>query len=320
MKKCYLITAYDQPAQLARLVTALQADQICFFIHIDKKFDIVPFRAALTGQKNVKFIEQMKVNWMGYTQVASTLALMREAAKERCDYYTILSHSDYPIKSNQYILDFFSRANTEFISFWKLADHPVWLYKVRYYYAIDIVPLMNYRQAFFPRLYWSTFYKLMRFMRFRRFPAGLEPYGGCGWWSLSHGCLSYVLDFVEKNPAFVRFYQYTHSPTEMFFQTIILNSEWAPRVQNYAAYQEWSRTTSFADKDGGGCMLSEDSFNFRHIDWSPSRCDDPGRPATLDDRDFEALRDSPNLFARKFDEHTSKSLLDRVDRDLRTPT
>jgi hypothetical protein len=59
-------------------------------------------------------------------------------------------------------------------------------------------------------------------------------------------------------------------------------------------------------------MLPESDFNLRHIDWTAVR----EAPAILDDRDWEALRASPCLFARKFEPRRSARLLDRIDREL----
>ena len=313
MKKGYLITAYDQPLQLARLIHALQNPNVVFYIYIDKKVPIGPFTEAIGSQSNVKIISSIDVTWMGFSQVQSTLEIMSEAAKEHCDYYTLLSGSDYPIKSNQYILDFFSNAKHEFINFWRLVDRPSWISKILYYYPIDWIPIWNYQSSPFRRYYWGYFYKLLPYMPHRTFLKGLDPYGGCGWWSLSHDCLTYILKYASENNAFTKYYKLTHCPIEMFFQTIILNSEWASRVKNYASYKQWSATTSVEDKLKENRMLPEDSFNYRYIDWSPERTGGLGRPATLNESDFEALRSSNNLFARKVDEKISRTLLDLID-------
>jgi hypothetical protein len=51
------------------------------------------------------------------------------------------------------------------------------------------------------------------------------------------------------------------------------------------------------------------------VDWSRER----ESPAILDERDWEVLRDSPDLFARKFDSRISAHLLDRIDCELLSP-
>jgi hypothetical protein len=316
MKKAYLITAYHQPNHLRRLVRALEYSGVCFFIHIDGRVEIGPFKEALRDVENVVFIAARKINWMGFSQVESTLALMRAAAAEGCDYYTLLSGSDYPIKRNREILEFFAAAQAEYITFWKLDDRPSWRPKIEYFYPIDIVPILDYENAGFRRYFWGYFYKLRWHMPKRRFLKGVVPYGGSHWWSLSHDCVTFILRFIRENAKVVRFYKYTHCPSEMFFQTIVLNSGRASRVQRYGDYLAWSQKTSAEEKARGASMLPEDSFNLRYMDWSGERTGGHGRPAILETKDFDALKGSAELFARKFEERESHEVLARIDREL----
>lgn len=58
-------------------------------------------------------------------------------------------------------------------------------------------------------------------------------------------------------------------------------------------------------------------FNLRYVDWSEEFTGKREAPAILDERDFDALRRSDCLLARKFDPRRSGALLDRIDRLLR---
>jgi Core-2/I-Branching enzyme len=53
--------------------------------------------------------------------------------------------------------------------------------------------------------------------------------------------------------------------------------------------------------------------NPRYIDWERPN---PRYPRTLDMEDFERLRASSKLFARKFEVDRSRDLLDRIDTEL----
>jgi len=312
MRKGYLITAYHQPAHLKRLVEALQHEHASFYIHIDAKIDSSPFKEAVGGRSDVRFIKSRRVNWMGFSQVESILDLMKHAVADGVDYISLISGSDYPIKPTQYIMDFFANAREEFITFWRLEDRPSWLGKINYYYPIDLVPIKNYETAGFRRYWWGYYYKLRHYMPMRDRPAFI-PYGGSDWWSMSGDCASYVLDCVKNNPKYVSFYRYTHCPSEMFFHSIVLNSKFAIRVRNHKKYEQW-RAGGTADNQP---MLPEDSFNLRYIDWSGEKTGERECPAVLDERDFEALSRSPDLFARKFEEGRSEKLLQMVDSGLR---
>ena len=118
----------------------------------------------------------------------------------------------------------------------------------------------------------------------RSLPAGLQPHGGGAYWSLSRECVEYVARFVGERPDVVSFFRSVDIPDEIFFHTILMSSPLSDSIVN---------------------------DNLRYIDWTRGR-----RPAILETRDFEALRDSPKLFARKFDVLQDENVLDLIDREL----
>jgi len=335
MKLAYLILAHHQPLLLARLVDRLLERGVHAFVYIDGRSDIRPFREACFALdnpwlgENLHFVEdRRKIAYMGFSMVEAVLRLMdRAATSERFKYYTLLSGVDYPVKPREVIRDFFAEANQELIVYWKLADRPSWLHKVEYYYFCDWIPvrgllppkLSHIRKAsrYLPYVYWKTFRKHRDRFPKRRFPfPGVEPYGGSQWWSLTHEAVQFVLEFVREQPNFSRFYRFTHSPDEMFFQTILLNSELGEKAIHFERYHRWSIETPYEEKTDTG-RIPEESFNMRYIDWSGPPSGAPrGYPAVLDESDFESLRGTSSLFARKFDQHTSSRLLDRIDRSL----
>lgn len=325
MRLAYLITAFDQPEHLHRLVRALDATGCEFYIHVDRNVDIQAFQQPLSNSKNVHFARRrLRVQWMGFSQVESILQLLAQALEDGFDYCVLLSGSDYPIKPNASIRSFYEKADQEFIAFWRLEDRPSWRHKIEYYYPIDLIPIWGYSKnrepAFWRRLFWGRFHQYRHRMPRRRFPFAMIPYGGSDWWSLSGSCAKAVLAFVAENPAYRRFYRYTHCPSEMFFHTIILNSAWAKRVRHADEYEAWSARTPREDKVREESMLPEDGFNLRYVDWSGVGTGERETPAILDERDWEQLKASADLFARKFDSRQSAVVLDRIDRELRVRT
>jgi Core-2/I-Branching enzyme len=317
MRIAYLIMAHDQPDHLHRMVKALDCDGAGFYIHIDNKVELSTFRPEMLEKENVHFLRtRVDIQWMGFSQVEAILMLMQKAFMQegsRFDHFVLLSGSDYPIKSNSFIKKFFETSTKEFIMFHRLEDRPTWKYKIEYFYPIDLVPIYGHskgiEKSYWRRLFWGRFFKYQWLMPKRSYMAGMIPYGGSEWWMLSYGCVAYVLWFVQENPRFVSFYRYTHSADEMFFQSIILNSEWARRVQNFDAYMEWRSIPSNIKENS---MLAEDSFNFRYVDWSVER----EEPSILDERDWHDIRKSLDLFARKFHPIRSARLLDLIDQEL----
>jgi hypothetical protein len=315
----YLVLAHEHPAQLGRLVARIACEHAHVFIHVDAKAAIEPFRQAVGARPNVSFVQdRVRVEWAGYSIVEAILRTLRTAMKADFRYCLLISGADYPLKSNEDLLAFFSNANEEYITFWRLADRPSWMHKVQYHYWIDRIPMREWAAGTEPRywrrLFWGRFFKYRRFMPKRRFLPGMVAYGGPDWWSLSRACAQYVLDFVDANPRYSRYYRSTASPGEMFFQTIVLNSRFGERVHNREAYMSWAAHDEAPATDRP--MLPEDSFNLRYADWSGELTGEREKPAILDERDWHALTHTPCHFARKFHPDRSRALMDRIDRVL----
>jgi hypothetical protein len=330
----YLVLSHHQPALLARLVDRLLDRDAHVFVHVDRRAEIGPFQEALRALTNPWLrsnlhlaADRRKVAYFGFTPVEAILALMRQASEfSRFSYYSLLSGVDYPIKPGPEIHAFFEARDTEYLVYWLLTDRPSWQHKVEHYFLADYVPIRNLRR---PRLgnfwklrrsvaylYWTSFFRYRDRLPKRRYPfADLRPYGGSAWWSLTHGCVRYVLDFVARRPDVVRFFRFTECPDELFFQTVVMNSPYAEKAANIEEYRRWSERTRPEEKTDES-RLPESSFNLRYIDWTGPYGGERGYPYILDERDFEQLRDSPCLFARKFDARRSASLLDRIDAEL----
>lgn len=324
LRLAYLIMAHDQPGQLLRLVNALDCEGARFYIHIDKKSDGKPFVTLLGKRENVHLLHnRVNVNWMGFSLVEVSLRLLALAVRDGFDYCLQLSGADYPIKSNEHLFSFFDKAEKEFLTFWRLEDRPSWQHKVQYYYFIDAIPIRAWstdcESVYWRRLFWGRFFKYQKYMPKRMFPKNMVPYGGSDWWSLSYECASYVLRFVEENPRYKKFYKSTAAPCEMFFQTIVLNSDRAVRVENYDNYQAWSAERTRVGARSDSDMLPEDAFNYRYIDWSGEKTGAREIPAILDERDWEKIKSSSCHFARKFDPQKSAKLLDLIDRQILVP-
>jgi hypothetical protein len=287
MKIAYLILAHKNPTQLARLVGALSGPNI-FYIHIDRKMCEDEFRSALQPFKAVVHFsrERVTINWGGFSLVKATLALIREclAGASRVDRAVLLSGQDYPIKPANWIQGFFDKAGqTEFVQYWELPSI-AWqaedggMDRIRYYWLIDRLHLR-----------WSEkFFEFQRKIGLTRpLPKNLRIFGGPQWFMLSEPCLRFILNFANTNPDFVRFWKITRCSDEMFFNTIVMNSEFSGRVVNNI---------------------------YREQDWKKG----PEYPRIFRWDDFDVLNKSPNLFARKVDitNQESSALMDRIDQEI----
>ena len=260
MRIAYLVMAHEHPQNLGDLISQLDTDNVGFFVHVDRKVDITPFIKSAGGRKNVTFLNVRKsVAWAGYSMVEVELMLMREAVKGEYDYYKLLSGICFPIKSNREIFSLLEEhRGMEFIYYWGRAGGPS-ARRLNYYYFMDAIPhspalkgdeyfrreenVLRYLAKTFLRkplstLYWLTFWAifhkknsfLRRYIPKRKYTLEVVPHCGDTWWCISHACAQYVLNFIEKNPKFVKFYRYVYAPEEMVVVTIVMNSHFASKV------------------------------------------------------------------------------------------
>lgn len=293
IKHAYLISAYKEPAQLRRLMSVLDADNVAFFLHIDKKSDDKPFREALTGfNDKIRYIKREKIGWGDFGIVKAAISGFKAINENGdYDYLHFLSAQDYPIKSRNEIDAFFAENDGKsFLSYFSLPDDN-WNFggmnRIQDYYIGD---LRNQNRFQRKSLDWFNRFVRKTGIFKRKHPANLKPFGGEGALTLHKSAVGYILEFLKNNPRFLNFHKYSFSPSEMIFHTILLNAadEQLQKnlVNNLLWYIDWSRT-------GGG-----------------------GSPATFGIEDFENIKSSDKLFARKFDIKYDSKILDLIDKEL----
>ena len=293
MRLAVLITAYHQPAHLARLVDRLQADWVDFFIHVDRKADIDGFKRALPPSDHVTYLEgdeRERIRWGGLSLTRAQLHLARAAlaASPQVDRVALLSGSDYPIAPPDRIRQVLD-SDTEFMRVNRSLSgedgHSINRI-VRHYYFLD-VPFLPAKR----RLQLSE--KISR-RPYQKIP----QYHGWSWWSLTRSCLEHVMQYLEENPAYLRWHRWSFLPEEVVFQSIVKDSPFAGKLSHDA-----TRRPIAIDTESGATYIDFDVG----LAYSPK---------TLTMADFDALAVSECVFARKFDETASADLLDTIDGEL----
>jgi hypothetical protein len=271
----YIVSAYKNLDQLARLAGRLSTERSVVYIHVDKKTDDAEYgrlERTLARRPRLHLLERHVCHWGGFGHVRATLkgidALL--ASGSDFEHLVLLTGQDYPIKPLAEIERFFAKhRGTSFMAYEALPSE-WWSPRG----GLDRIEYRHWRwRGPHVRLPWK-----------RRFPAGAAPYGGGAYWNLSRACVEHVARFVESRTDVVDFFRNVDIPDEVFFQTVLLNSELAGSVVN---------------------------DNLRYIDWTRG-----ASPALLEARDLPALRASPKLFARKFDMFHDGEILDLVDTEL----
>jgi hypothetical protein len=218
------------------------------------------------------------------------------------DYFIFLSGRDYPIKDNNYIYNYLKyNYPMNFINFYPLIGNADYINNIKKYYFVDLI----FRS---PRILLKTLEAIQsishKLIPDRSFINNMIPYRGSQWFCLNRQTVDCIINFMESQNAnrYIRFFKYVWGSDEIFFQTLVLNSPYAQQCRYY-------------DRDIKNCkkfMRDENKAYLHYIDWSLDRED----PAVFDIDDFQTLKNSDALFARKFCENKSKKLLYYIDHDL----
>jgi hypothetical protein len=252
MKIAYLITAYNNPAHLERLLRAIVTPRSAAYVHIDAKFDLAPF--ARIRLDRVHFVKpRIAVYWGEFTMVEAVLRLMESAlsSAQRFDYLVLISGTDYPIRPIEEFEAFLAaNAGTQFMNIVKMPDEAVSkpLARLRHYKVLSGNPL-----AIPIKLVRRTLIRLRLLPAQRSFEAALQgrqPYAGSTWWALTREACEYILEFVARETTFVRFYRHTWFPDEGMIHTIIGNSPFAARMRRNFTYTDWTAKGSHPEPIG----------------------------------------------------------------------
>jgi hypothetical protein len=243
----YLILTHSMPEHLGRLIAALRDDDARFFVHVDAKADIEPFRRHRAA--DVEFLQaRVPVYWGQWQMVEATLRLMRMALEPfDPDYLVLLSGSYYPIRGNAEIRRILGNESDLFINSVPMPDSrlnkPISRIE-RFRFRSDRSMLANAMRAApvmvrgpHPGRPLSRRWLLTRDWR-RDLP--LPPFAGSSWWALPRTAAHYVLEYAAQDPHLVRFFEHTRSPDEGFFQTVLSNSVFAPRIRRNLTYADWT--------------------------------------------------------------------------------
>ena len=263
MKIAHLILAHKNPQQLLALLETMQHPAFYFYIHIDKKADDAPFK-ALVKMKNVFFLEKRtKVYWGDWGTIQATLNGFEVILAQDYDYVNVISAQDFPIKSPEYIYQYFRRhKGTEFITCDFIeGDWADVASRITNYHLINWRIPGKFRLG-----------KLLtKILPARVFPIDYHIVGRANWFTLTTGAARYAVQFLKDHPELVRYFKFCWGADEFIFSTVLYNSHFKENIRENTVYVDWN--------------------NEGHI----------GHPKMLTSADIGNLRNSGKLFARKFD-------------------
>ena len=274
MKHAYLILAHGSYALLQRLVSAIDDERNDIFIHIDRKQKDLPHLKVKRSRLFLLNKERVSVFWGDVSVVAAEFALMAFAYKQdEYAYYHLLSGVDLPLKSQNYIHDFFeTQKGKEFIGFYDGADLSASLVRKVQRYHLFAQDFRGSGLVFLAkRILRACAIRIQELLGIKRHP-NIRFAKGTQWWSLTGALIEQLL---SKQDEILSLYKHTFCADEIAIQTYVYNSPFMAQV--------------FARED-------EAKSSLRHIGWREGALYDWTRA------DYEDLKRSTALFARKFNE------------------
>lgn len=297
-RHAYMIIAHSNWEQLSILLTLLDSKNNDIYVHIDKKARQVPVSDLKTKIKlsNIQFYQEYTVYWGSFELVQTELFLMAKAHEKHYDYYHLLSGADLPIKSQREIDRFFEEhKGYEFVHFdtdERLHTDKEIERRTQLYHF-----LQNYRRRYKMKIFNFFFTTLERSLlllqlicrinRMKKYPDFNIRYGS-QWVSITDDLVDYLINqknFIEK------IFRYTNCADELFIQSLVYNSQFKERLY----HQQY-------DDDIHG--------NMRLIDMKKRGKN--GNPYTWEIGDWEEIKDSDCLFARKFDIRKDEAVVRKI--------
>lgn len=207
----YFLLVHRYPAQFKRLFNAIYAPGNQYVVHIDKSsgadlaLDIAAF---LDPYQGVEILEAKDALWGGYSLVDAELRGMARLLEmgSRWTHYINLSGQDFPLKSQDYIRQFFAaNPGKQFIrALDQRTERPDTMNRVSHLFVEENGKITATGVA-------------------RRYLPGDTPFIGTQWKAVTRSFCEYVCHDprVER---FKAFYRHSFIADEAFFQTVIMNS------------------------------------------------------------------------------------------------
>lgn len=232
-----LVLAHDNPVQLAGLLRWLSAAGAQSLVHLDSHAHGA--RAELAGRlpRGARLLPatlSRHVDWGGFSMVAATLALMREAVQDpAARHLLLLSGTHLPLRGPEEIATFLFDGRQHLDLRFACMEPPEREGLERFWYrglpgreeASPLVRGLN-RQAW--RLGQRSLPHGLR---------GMTPMVGSQWWHMTSDCARHLLRFLAANPWYGAFFHSARIPDESFFHTLVGASPFAAQLGEPFSFQ-----------------------------------------------------------------------------------
>lgn len=283
-RHAYMIMAHHRFDILAELLKDLDDERNDIFLHVDIKSKDVPVKYlnGLVRDATLVWVDRMNVHWGGYSQIKCVLKLLETATLSGYhSYYHFMVGVEFPLKSQDYIHDFFCKhKGYEFIGF---DNHDSkYVERIRYYHIFNEYARNN---NFFQkvlnkiRIAFVAIQKGFKVDISKKYNIVFKK--GNANWSITHNLAMYI---VEKKEQINRIYRHSFCGDEVFIHTLVYNSIfWEKVYEPSDEYLSSMRITTW-----------ENTNNRFYV------------------KDFYLLIGSGRLFARKIDGEDAIQLINMI--------
>ncbi len=258
------LLAHERPDQVRKLIEALASDDIVVVLHVDARCSTPVAEFVPESGRVVVVTQRVKVWWGHVSVVDAVTAIMRVAAELEPDYFCLISGTCWPTRSADAIVERLCGDGAA----GHLGAEPLrtgWWTRLDRFHLSRPAPKLVKMGAIWIGI------RLPARDRMRLPP----PFGMNCWLDLRGDVLAWVVDQVDRDPGYRRAYRLTHLADEIFFNTLLMNSPFAPEL------------AVVVDRD-------QHLYGLRYIRWGSGH-----HPETLTDDDLARAARLDCIFARK---------------------
>lgn len=273
-KHAYLIMAHGSWDELVHTISLIDDPRNDVYIHIDAKCTNFPKNSIINAAEHssIYFTDRISVSWGGFSEIQCEMILFKAAAKTaHYSYYHLLSGVDTPVKSQDYIHNYFNQhQGLNFINFQeydKEFSHSQLELRYRQYHFLQD-RFIGKKRNFAKYVDFASCY-IQRLVGIKR-SKGRIFHKSWQWVSLTDECVRFLLSREED---IQKTYRFTYCCDEVF----IISEIWNTPLQETIAPQG----------------------NLRFAEWKQFSKHDIS-PRAIDMGDLHRLESPDILFARKY--------------------
>lgn len=298
MKIAYLISTYQDSEQLKRTINALNYNNLTdFYIHVDKKVDIRSFKESICLD-NVYFVEnRILVCWGGYSQVLSILEMIKLMINSGKKYDRVVSMTglDYPIYSNKKIQQVFDNDKQYMIGYnITKGKNKKQRRKILRYWFFDH-KFVNPKIVKFLSRFMNLLFLILPIRKKSKIKMingeKIDIYFSSDYWALTYDCVLNCYNKFKNDKKIQKYFKYSFAPSELFMATMVFNSKYGKNAEI---------------KDDNLYSNLYSLTKLHYIDYNK-------KIKILSIKDYNEIKKSDKMFARKVMTNISEELINRID-------